>query len=176
MAGPNIAGTMLCWRSYCHTANWGFDFPEPREDPKNGSTLGLYHLHHRSIRVQNRGFSFLDPPWALGLRSLDYEGSYSFGSIVVPPLCFFYKLPNGVTGPPLLVRSQQRAQGQNTAAMLPTSTTTSYDKLLLLLAVTTNNYYSHDPGVEPRCDLSRQAHAGLQRSVAPEPLLLETAR
>ena len=28
---------------------------EPWEDPKDVSTLGLYNLHHRSCRVQNRG-------------------------------------------------------------------------------------------------------------------------
>ena len=40
--------------------------PEPCENPKNGSTLGLHNLHHRSMRVQNWGFCFLDPPRALG--------------------------------------------------------------------------------------------------------------
>ena len=30
--------------------------PEPWEDPKNGSTSGLYNPHHRNIRVQNWGF------------------------------------------------------------------------------------------------------------------------
>ena len=40
--------------------------PEPWKDPKNGSTLGLYNLHHRSITVQNWGFHFLDPSTALG--------------------------------------------------------------------------------------------------------------
>ena len=35
-------------------------------NPKNGSTSGLYNLHQRSIRVQNWGFRFLDPPRALG--------------------------------------------------------------------------------------------------------------
>ena len=40
-------------------------YPEPWEDPKPGSTLGLYTLHHRSIGVQNWGFYFLDPLRAL---------------------------------------------------------------------------------------------------------------
>ena len=37
-----------------------------RKDPTHGSTLRLRNLHHRSIRVQNLGFHFLDPPRALG--------------------------------------------------------------------------------------------------------------
>ena len=42
-------------------------YPEPWEDPKNGSTLGLHNLHYRPIRVQNWGFWFLDSPRALGV-------------------------------------------------------------------------------------------------------------
>ena len=47
-------------------------FTQPRvwEDPNNGATLGLHNLHHRSVRVQNWEFHFLDPPRALeSLRS-----------------------------------------------------------------------------------------------------------
>ena len=33
--------------------------PEPWEDPKNGSTLGLYKIHHRRIRAQSWGFNFV---------------------------------------------------------------------------------------------------------------------
>ena len=40
--------------------------PKPWEDPKNGSTSTLQNLHHGSIRLQNWGFCFLDPPRALG--------------------------------------------------------------------------------------------------------------
>ena len=43
--------------------------PEFWEDPKNGCTLRLYHLHHRNIRLQNWKFCFLDPPRPLGIRS-----------------------------------------------------------------------------------------------------------
>ena len=35
--------------------------PEPWENPKNGSTLGLDNLHCGAIRVQNWGVCFLDP-------------------------------------------------------------------------------------------------------------------
>ena len=37
-------------------------FPKPWEDPPHGSTLGLYNLHHRNIRVQNWGLYVLHPP------------------------------------------------------------------------------------------------------------------
>ena len=35
-------------------------------DPKSRSTLKFCNLHHRSIRVQNGGLHFLDPPKFLG--------------------------------------------------------------------------------------------------------------
>ena len=42
--------------------------PKPWEDPKNGSTFGLYNQLHRNIRLQNSGFYFLDPARALGIH------------------------------------------------------------------------------------------------------------
>ena len=41
--------------------------PDPSADSKSRSTLLLYLLHHRSKRIQNWGFYFWDPPWALGM-------------------------------------------------------------------------------------------------------------
>ena len=41
-------------------------YPDPWEDPKSRSTLGFYSLHHRSIRAQNWGIYFSDPPRGLG--------------------------------------------------------------------------------------------------------------
>ena len=41
-----------------------------RSSEGNGSTLGLYNPHQRSIRVQNWGFYVLDPPRALGAQLL----------------------------------------------------------------------------------------------------------
>ena len=38
-------------------------------DPKTRSTSGLYNLHHGSIRIQNWGFYFLDPPRGLGIEA-----------------------------------------------------------------------------------------------------------
>ena len=48
-------------------------YPEPWEDPKNVSALGLYSLHHKSIGFQNWGFYFLDPPRALGIQHSPLE-------------------------------------------------------------------------------------------------------
>ena len=48
-------------------------YPEPWEDSKNGSTLGLYNPHHRSIRVKSWGFYFLMLVWVAG--SLLPEGA-----------------------------------------------------------------------------------------------------
>ena len=41
-------------------------YPDPWVDPKSRSTLRFCNLHHRSIRVQNWGLYFLDPPRGLG--------------------------------------------------------------------------------------------------------------
>ena len=72
----NLHAKQTCERSY-----WRLDhFPEPWEDPKNGSTLGFDSLHHRTCycRVQNWGFYFLDPPRALGVGSV--QGCWNFGA------------------------------------------------------------------------------------------------
>ena len=50
-------------------------YPRAWEVPKNGSTLGLYNLHHKSIGAQNWGIYFLDPrgaPAALGPWLIDF--------------------------------------------------------------------------------------------------------
>ena len=59
---PNIQG------NYSLNFQSNIDFPEPLQDPKRRSTLGLYNLHHRSIRIQNWGLHFLDPPGRLGCK------------------------------------------------------------------------------------------------------------
>ena len=43
-----------------HPESWG-------PDPKSRSTLGFHNLQHRSIRAQNWGIYFLDPPGGLGI-------------------------------------------------------------------------------------------------------------
>ena len=40
--------------------------PNPWADPKSRSISRFCNLHHRSIRVQNWGIYFLDPPRGLG--------------------------------------------------------------------------------------------------------------
>ena len=55
-----------CEFSGVYQAKW-LSFPHPWADPKSRSMLGFYNLHHRSIRVQNWGIYFLDPPRGLGL-------------------------------------------------------------------------------------------------------------
>ena len=49
--------------------------PDPWADPKHRSTLGFHNLHHESIRVQNSGFYFLDPPMALCWCTASLKGS-----------------------------------------------------------------------------------------------------
>ena len=56
--------------------------PEPWEDPKHGSTLGLCNLHDRSIRVQN-WFQFLGSSQGSGYYSssaLGGAGASKFGA------------------------------------------------------------------------------------------------
>ena len=49
----------------------GTPSPEPwGGSTKNGSTFGMYSLHHRNTRVQNWGFFFRDPPRALELAAV----------------------------------------------------------------------------------------------------------
>ena len=50
----SVVSTVLSCRAHkTTTVILSIQDPEPGEDPQNGSTLTLYSLHHRSIRLQN---------------------------------------------------------------------------------------------------------------------------
>ena len=58
-----------------HKLRWSLqvDMPsailDPLADPKSRSTLGLYNLHHRSIRAQDLGDLLLGSFWGSGERA-----------------------------------------------------------------------------------------------------------
>ena len=45
--------------------------PDPWADPKSRSPLQFQNLHHRSIRAQNWGTYFLDPPGGRGCTRVE---------------------------------------------------------------------------------------------------------
>ena len=54
------------WVSLAREESGSFFLPRPLGGSKSRSILGFYHLRYRSIRVQNWGIYFLDPPGGLG--------------------------------------------------------------------------------------------------------------